>query len=249
MKRRQVMDFLNATRFLLFAGLFITVGVLFIVTYTTTDIDRVTPSKEIDLIYKRPHIIKIPDLKEGDEIYIEITAEKQIDVMVADLDMCVKYIEGHDDFEPYALPESAYKIKAGTDETVKVLIDEDVGDVGVIFQRTLATGYDPINVKYKVSYPNHTVKTFCIPIAVILIAGGVALLGLHFYWARKRSRFEPMEDPIQKEIEQSREIQSDKFKEGKKKGKGPKKPGSSKMNHSSKDSSSEKSKGAKGKKK
>ena len=81
-KRRQINSFLNATKFLLFAGHFLSAGLFFVFSYAFTDVDKSSDEGTLTLQFNQPVMFPIDDLEDGDIVYIEIESSDYVDVIL-----------------------------------------------------------------------------------------------------------------------------------------------------------------------
>jgi hypothetical protein len=236
--------FLDQTKFLLFAGLFFAMGLFLLLSYFVAETDTSVDEGTVLVRYGNPVLFPIENLKVGDEIYIEVDSDDYIDVIVDTKDNCINYKYHHDDFDPYLLGPESYKAQHVLDTTLKV--EANHSEMGVLFQKTPKTGYEKTQIKFRILYPDHFTGNFCLIVGAMLVVSGIAMVVIHFYWSRKRQRFEPIEkDVISEEIKRSKPIPYEELEE-----EVPKtKSGASKMHHSLEQSSKKKGKGKKGKKK
>ena len=194
--KREAGRFTEEMKFLIVAGMFFTVGVFCLSTFFLTGIEDTVDdenwSSDNPLIiqYKKPKLHPLTNLEDGDVIYIEYKADGPVDVMVDDLDNCYRYIAEHDSFNPYDLPPEAYKVREGRSGTLKVNVTSD--EVGIVFQKTLYSGYEEVNLQYKVTSPDHY-SSACLIIGLMFFIGGTALVVIHFMQKKKQRRFEPMD--------------------------------------------------------
>jgi hypothetical protein len=227
--RAEVTSFVDATKFLLVAGLFLTVGLFLILGYVFTDVGQNERGDTITVLANTPVLFTLEDLESGDDVYIQVSSSNYVDVLVDNIGDCRNYVDKHDAFNPATLPQSAYKAIKVTDETIKVTVngsfDSQDGyySLGIVFQKTPYTGYDPTDLTFTISFPDHMSQDMCIPVGVLFIAGAVALAVIHVYMARKNKQFEPLdEDKDRPKKKKKGTKKMDQDKKGKKKWEGGK---------------------------
>jgi hypothetical protein len=241
-RRKEVKTFLDQTKFLLFAGLFFTMGLFLLLSYFVADVDTSVDEGMVLVRYANPVLFPIENLNIGDEIYIELDSDDYVDVIVDTKDNCINYKYHHDDFDPFLLGPESYKAQHVLDVTLKTKANHS--EMGVIFQKTPKTGFDKTEINFKIVYPDHYTGNFCLIVGVMFVISGLAMAVIHFYRTRKSRRFEPIEREVTLEEAWSQPVEETTDEEV------PKKSGASKIHHSSEQSSEKKGKkGKTGKKK
>ena len=225
-----IMDFVNATKLLIIGCMFLTIGTFMILTYYATDIEYDEKSGTAEISRNTPIMLELGDLENGDAVYITISADDKIDILVDTVDNGREYVASHDNYDPYLLPMSSYVANSTTGTTVKLTIDERFSSGGsysiaIIFQKTHYTGGSPTKVTFRISYPNHMTQDMCVPIGFIFILGAVSCAVAHFYLSWREKRFVPLEpkgkSKAPKPNTKTQEVKEGRSVGGGKKGTGP----------------------------
>ena len=196
---KELKDFLNATKMLIMGGVFLTIGFFMIVTYFVTDIEYDEIGGSMDLLANKPTMFELKDLEKGDNVYITVSADDELDIIVDTVENGRKYIDTHSSFDPYLPPQSSYLAQKVTEKTVTVVVDDrfSEGDddyyMGIIFQKTPYTTWQPTEIKFTISSPNHVTQNMCVPVGVIFILGAVGFGAAHVIITRRERRFAPLE--------------------------------------------------------
>lgn len=193
-----IIDFLNVTKLLIIGCVFLTIGLFMILTYYITDIEYDEIEGTTDIIANKPKMFELGDLEKQDMVYITISADDEMDIIVDTIDNGRKYIDTHNSYDPYDLPQSSYLANKTLERTVKIVIgDRFLSDesyaIAIIIQKTPYTSWSPTSVTFTISYPNHMTQEMCVPIGAIFIIGAVGCAVAHFYLSWRDKRYQPIE--------------------------------------------------------